>query len=57
MPYYPPPASGGTSTGGYNYYYIESSITLDVPVDFENICTTILTLDGILQVTGKATVL
>lgn len=56
MPYYPP-ASTSSAGAGYNYYYIEASVSLDVPVDFENVCTNTLAVDGIFQITGKATVL
>lgn len=57
MPYYPPPSGGSSSVVGYTYYDVESSVTLDVPIDFENLCTNTMVVDGILQITGKVTVL
>lgn len=55
MPYYPPASS--SSGAGFPVYYVEAPTALSIPVDYENVCTTILTVDGILQIDGKATVL
>lgn len=56
MGIYNPPAAS-TSAGGFNIYQVSTGQTIDIPVGYENICTTIFTADGVFQVTGKATVL
>lgn len=54
MPYYPQTSSSGS---GYPIYKVASTDSVDVPNGNENICTTIMVIDGVFQITGKATVL
>lgn len=50
------PGGGGGGTS-FSVYYIANASSVDVPVNYENVVTNLITVDGIYQTTGKTTVL
>lgn len=49
--------NSASSSAVYNLYKVAVGATVDIPDGSENICTTVFTVDGVFQVTGKNTVL